>query len=416
MSYCKLSNKYNIEKNFYIFFSIFLERLTFLVLYIILARIVGHTEFGFVLSVFALLNILNGILDLGIPFYLQRETASKLLTYNQLINSFYIKFFTLFIYTATPLIYFNNKIYDYPLILLIISINFIYGFGSILQGVLNGSANYKDNFIALLLSRAILFTSYGIAFFTKAEIKVYLLLIILILLIQIIHQYLKVKKVIHKVKETGINFLLIRNILKSSLPIGVGLIFVITYDRIDVLLIEKIIDLKAVAIYSVAYSLYRNSSIFSNIILVRAYTDLSESFGVKGLIQFAYVKSILFELLILCAILFMLFQLIPEILIKAIYGSSFYMSANLLKILAFGIPAMLLNNMTGVVLNSIRREKIPMITTAIAVPVNVLLNISLIPIYGVLGAVYTTIITEILVFVLQAIIILKINFRAKFIS
>ncbi|MCX8011457.1 MAG: polysaccharide biosynthesis C-terminal domain-containing protein, partial [Ignavibacteria bacterium] len=213
----------------------------------------------------------------------------------------------------------------------------------------------------------------------------------------------------HEATKLFPSFSVIKNILKSSLPIGAGLIFVGMYDRIDVLLIEKIIDLRAVAIYSVAYSLYRNSSVFSSLILVRAYTDLSESFSANGIIEFSYIKSTLKKLLIFCVMLLALFCLIPQFLIEIFYGKAFIVSSNLLSILAFGIPAMFLNNFTGVILNSVRREKIPMFTTAFAVLINISLNLMLIPKYGVFGAVLTTIITETFLALIQFFFIMKIN-------
>lgn len=406
-------SKLDFQKQAYIFGTLFFERLTFLVFYIVIARKVTHDEYGFIVTVFAFLNILNSLFDFGLPFYLQRETAAGAEPREILLNSIFIRFLTIFLYTSLPLLYFWDKIENIYLVLLIIFINFIYGLGSIFQGVLNGSEKYYQNLKAFLISRSFLFLGFIVLFILTDNSLHYLTLIGITVLIQILFQLRNVMLIIKSFEISKIKFSTIKKILRSSLPIGAGLIFVITYDKIDVLLIEKFIDFNSVALYSVAYALYRNTSIFSGMILTKTYTDLSKKFNQSNRIELSKIKGTFLQLILISFVLILIFLTLPDILIKFFFGGTFIGSNKFLQYLAIGLPFIFLNNFTGVILNSIRREKLPMMTTAVAVLFNVTMNIMLIPKYGVFGAVWSTIATEFLVFALQSIIIFRLNAKTR---
>jgi O-antigen/teichoic acid export membrane protein len=181
------------------------------------------------------------------------------------------------------------------------------------------------------------------------------------------------------------------------------------YDRIDVLLIQKFLSNEAVAIYSVAYSLYRNSSILSGIFLIKVYNDVSKYFITKGKIDFKTFWQT-FRILILISLgLILFYNLIGEFLVKLFFTSKFIYSVKILGAVSFALPFIFLNNLTGVTLNSIHREKVTMFSTFIGMLVNVATNLLIIPKIGILGAVISTIITEWIILVCQLLAIIFIN-------
>ncbi len=409
--YLKLLNLKNPELkiHLYIFGSQLLERITFFIFYIIIARKIAIEEYGLIVTVFAFLNIINGILDLGLPFYLQREFASTKVNTDKFIHALLIRSVTLIGYLILPVIYFQSYQADFSIIILIISINFIYGFGNLFQGVLNGIEAYRENFNAFCISRLILFMSFIALFFLDTNTRFYLLLINIIILLQLILQWKSLNINFNSFSFKNIKISAIKLTLRSSLPIGVGLIFVTIYDRIDILLIEKFIDLKSVAIYSVAYAIYRNASLFSGMILTKSYTDFSRFFILDKVISYTSLKNTFYKLLFLSSIIILLFFLFPEIIIQILFGDGFTDSYDVLRYLSIGILFIFLNNFTGVILNSIRKEKITMYSVAIATFLNIGLNIILIPSLGIIGAVIASISTELFTFFMQLISIIIIN-------
>ena len=94
-------------------------------------------------------------------------------------------------------------------------------------------------------------------------------------------------------------------------------------------------------------------------------------------------------------------------LIALFFGEKYYQSAPILKLLIFSIPFLCLNNLTGVTLNSIRKEKLAFESAVIASLFNLLLNLALLNIIGLEGAIISTILTELLIFVIQVIYIIR---------
>ncbi|MCX7611494.1 MAG: polysaccharide biosynthesis C-terminal domain-containing protein, partial [Ignavibacterium sp.] len=80
-----------------------------------------------------------------------------------------------------------------------------------------------------------------------------------------------------------------------------------------------------------------------------------------------------------------------------------------LSIISIAIPFVYLNNLTGVLLNSLRMERITMLTTFLGLIVNVVLNFMLIPQLKIFGAVYSTILTEASLLIFQTIFLIKLR-------
>ena len=192
---------------------------------------------------------------------------------------------------------------------------------------------------------------------------------------------------------------------------GLGVFFVVVYDRVDILLIQRIIGAESVGIYAVAYSLYKIPYLFSGIFLTPLYSDLSAEFEMKKRISYEKVKKLTLFLIFFYLLAIIVVSFSAETLVELVYGKKYFLSVNILKLLVIALPFLFLNNLTGVILNSIKREKNAFYSTMIASLLNVLVNILLLNLIGLVGAVISTIITEILVFLIQLSYILK--FKAE---
>jgi len=400
----KLFNKYfsKFGNSIYILFNSVLDRGIFFILYVFLAHSVSKTEYGFIITVFAFTNILQGIFDLGLPFYIQREIAGGT-NFSAKINSIlYIKLISLFLYVPVPIIYFAlSSDVNIILVIIISIINFCWGISGIFNAVFYGSNTYKESSIYLLISRTILIITFLILIFTNTSTEILLLSFVLSFLVHLkfFKTHLKNRGIKLFKDKIKINFF--GKDLKSSIPMGLGVIFVLIYDRADILILQKVSGLEIVAFYAVAYSLYRSLQVFITMVLIPKYTAFSKSFSSgRALNRNEVIHTLLFLIAVGCIIITIL-NIFPNILIRIFYTSSYLPSGRILKYLAWGFGGVLLNNYTGVILNSIRKEKIPAVSTGIGAFINVILNIILILKMGVWGAVITTVITEYFVFILQ---------------
>ncbi|MDR3609919.1 MAG: oligosaccharide flippase family protein [Ignavibacteriaceae bacterium] len=399
----------------YVFYINLLEKIVFFVFFLILARELDKTNYGLIATVFAFTGILNSVFDLGFAYYFQREAVvpdikQKLET----AISFRIMLMVVFVIVMFVYLYLNLSI-D-PIIIGIVGLlTYLSGFNFILNSVLYGKKRYKKSFKGFFFSRVI----FGVLIVTFYLLKVQHYLILLSLLIAVIfhlgilYKYLKEEKLsLHLHFDIAV----LKKILFSSVPIGMGVIFVLIYDRMDVLIIERAISFEAVAIYSIAYSLYKIPTIICNVILTPVYTDLSKSFSLSEKVELHEILLVSLLLMVIAVSAIIFVSLFGEKIILFFYSNKYALSIPYLKYLVFALPGLFLNNLTGVISNSIRKEKIPMISTGLGAIIHVSINIILIRIYGLWGAVIATIISEYLVFLIQLALLVKHNFRYRFLT
>lgn len=386
----------------YVFLNSILERATFFIFYLILARTISKTDFGIVTTIFSFINILQAIFDFGFPFYLQREAATGNDFQKKLNTVLVVKLISFFLFILIPLIYFSfAQTVNYRLVILISFSNFLMSLSLIFTLVLYGKNLYKNSFILLSISRVTFFIVLLILLLLNLGLEVLLLAFIFSSVVYFIALIAPLKKIDVKINLKLFSFSELKEIARSSLPMGVGLIFVMMYDRIDILLIQQIIDYKAVAVYSIAYSLYRALQIFSSAIVIPAYGDYSSHYFKNGSLPLVRIKKDFGLLLIMSLSLIITAFILSDPIVRFFYGDKYFSSIEILKYLSLALPAIFLNNFTGVISNSIRKEYIPVISTGSAVLVNILLNIVLLKTMGILGAVIATIITEFIVFFVQ---------------
>jgi O-antigen/teichoic acid export membrane protein len=395
------------KRGAFVLYNSILERGVFFFAYILIARWFSKPEYGLIITIFAFTNILQAFFDLGLPFYIQRETASELEIKKKINSISFLKVISLPLFVLISLIYFINLIQIHLILILVICfITFGWGISNIINSVLYGYDEYKKAALFLSISRMILLGTFILFLSFNAQPEILLLSFVFSIGVHIslFNKFLLTKNI---KLLAYIDYKFIFNMLKTSLPMGMGVIFVIIYDRVDILILQKINGLEVVAIYSVAYSLYRALQIFGSMVLIPKYTQFSKHFySTKGLYLYQIKKTIISLILIVitCTALCYLFS---NEIVEILYSSKYLNSGMVLKYLSVGFGGVILNNFTGVILNSIQKEKIPAVTTGVGAIFNIIFNILLIPKIGIWGAVISTIFTEYLVFVSQLVFLLR---------
>ncbi|MCX6167723.1 MAG: oligosaccharide flippase family protein [Ignavibacteriales bacterium] len=400
--------EFKVKSGYFVFFNQFLERVTYLVFYIILARIVSKNEYGALITIFAFSNIIQILFDFGIPFYLQREIASGRDYVAKLNPLLTIKYLSLPMIICIELIYLSLIQNMNPVwVMIISSANYLQSLNQIYNSIFYGKERYKESLTVNLISKIfyfllvliLIFLNSGVVFFLSCLIisNIYLLYKQrTILLSKISLQY----KFVFKLEG-------LREILPSSLKIGAGLIFVTIYDRVDILIIQMLMSYENVAAYSVAYSLFRSVQIFGTAVLMPAYTKYSALYSKKNFLNFSDIKFECYSLIMFSLAVIFFSGVFGELIIRLVFGVNYSFSGMILFILTFALPGAFMNNLTGVISNSSRKEKIPLITTGAGVLIGITCNFILIPLIGIYGAVTATIITEYSVFLFQLIFLIK---------
>ncbi|MBI9073491.1 MAG: oligosaccharide flippase family protein [Melioribacteraceae bacterium] len=385
----------------YIFYMSFIERLLYFLFFVVLARSLETLQYGIIISIFAFANITNMFFNFGLPIHFQRLTAkSKNKMREQFFSGLIIKILGLFLFIIISLIYYNFSSFNHSNIYILIVIPiYIFGINSFLQHIFFGDNNFNKVFKPFIIARVIFVTHLSLFYFKfiSHEVLFFGFFAISVLELILLAKSLYNEKIHFFMKVIDINE--IKDILKSSTPIGFGLFCVMMYDKIDILLIEKILNFELVSYYAVAYSIYKIPQIISSSILVPFFSDLSSKNADNSYME--KIKEIALTLLAISLLIIIIIYFVGDFIVAITFGEKYLSSSYFLKILSIALPFLFLNNLTGVVLNSVGLEKKAFKSAAIASFINILLNIVLLNLWGIIGAIISTIVTEFIILLIQ---------------
>jgi len=197
-------------------------------------------------------------------------------------------------------------------------------------------------------------------------------------------------------------------LLKAGLPFALTGMFYTIYYSIDLVMITQFSTTYATGLYNSAYKLITVLSLFYTIYTSVIFPVMSKMFvDEKNLLNFSFVKSI--KYLSLITIPIAIFTLFYGYDIIAIYGAEYIEAGGVLKILIWTVCFLFINGACSMVLNASHKEySVTKIYTAAAI-FNICLNMVLIPTYDVYGASVATVLSEILILILEFYMLSKIN-------
>jgi len=391
-----------IKRGQFVFYTSVLEKLIYFFVFVFLARKFSVAEYGSIISVFVFANIIVTLFELGFGNYFQRKTASDDSNLSEEVNSVLtFRFVSYLVILTSAFLYFPKDLINPVLVAIIITALFIFSTNWILIKIFYGLDQYRSVFYWFLISRVVLILGVVVSISLNVSLMIIMTSFLISAMLEfglLFFQMLRIKLI-----EFRINFRLeiLKRILIYSVPMGLSVFFVIIYDRIDVLLIQKIVSTEAVSYYAVAYSLYKIPSIFTPIVLTPLFSDLSSEFEISGSIYLSKIKNLSLLLLAFAVFSIIIIYFLADVIIRITYGENYLTSSNLLIMLVLALPFLFLNNLTGTTLNSIKKERFVFYSTIIGAIINILLNIILLNSVGLKGAVLTTIVSELLVFLIQ---------------
>lgn len=399
----------------YVLFSNMLEKVTFFLLFIIIARTYSKDVYGSVVALFALFNIIMSFFDFGFNIYFQRESALEKKDISpEIANGLSIRLISLIPYFLIAYIYFfitggANQLLNY----LLGAGVFLFGINNLLNSILFGRKLFEVSFRLLLLARIVLVAGILLTSCTGFAIE---WTITIFLLSGVIH-FFSLSIFLSKTAIAGLtlslNPVILRKIFKSSIPLGIGVIMGWLYDRVDVLILKEYLGEASVAIYAAAYSLYKFPQAFANGIFTPLFSNLSKAFAINGYLTFTDIKKTLKFLLVYSAIVIAAVLILGDQIVLLLYGSKYTESCLYLTYLMIALPFLLLNNMTGMVLNVCYKEYYTTLSVVIAAIVNVVMNIILIRVLGITGAVFATFLTELSILTIEIFFIYRFKLLNK---
>lgn len=203
------------------------------------------------------------------------------------------------------------------------------------------------------------------------------------------------------------DFSYMKDIFRNSWPIAATLAVNVVYFRADAFMLIFFKGAQDVGIYNVAYQLFQSVLVLPTFIMNSFYPMMLETLKVNldrftGQIRFAAFSLLIFSLVILTVS-----YLLSPFFIRLITGSGFTGSVEALRILSLGFPPFFLSALLMWVMVAKKMYKRLLSVYILGLLFNLTLNLIFIPQYSYTAASWVTVISEYLILLLQAFILIR---------
>lgn len=270
------------------------------------------------------------------------------------------------------------------------------------EGKYQGIGNTVQNVLLLIFILIAIYTDFGVIGIAVAYI--------LANAVALIYEYYALNRHITKPKfELDADFC--KTITRLSIPFAITAFLYTIYYSIDMVMLTNLVGNYATGIYNATYKLISVLTFFYGVYTAVVFPVMSKFFkNDKKLLLVSYEKSIkyLMILMIPLAVGTMLYSLD---IIQLIYGTKYDPSALTLSILIWTVCLLFISGAGNTLLNASHKEIIVTKIYFIAAVFNVVLNIFLIPTFSYNGAAVATVLSDLLIVLIQIYLIYKMGHR-----
>lgn len=390
-----------IKNSLFVFISQGLLLVSNIIVYGLIGRKLGPTDFGNFSFVMAYIGLFTVLADFGLGIYISREVSRKReITQEYLSNalaivtvSFPITLALLVIVTS-----FLNVSNDIKVAIFVSSIYlFLGGILSIFRGIYHAHEQMELETITIIVEKLASIILVIIIIFTVPVIIGLIIGYILARILSVFTALYLYGKHIPRTAFSTINYKKLIYVLRETFPFSVNVLTTTIYVQIDLVILALLINETDAGFYKAATSLViplaivasaLNSAMLPN--MAREYLVSLPRVGnlLKSSMRYLFIIGIPISVIIISQ---------ADTIIKLIYGDKFLASVAPLKILSLIIPMRFINNSMGTGLTAVNRQSYRAGVIFISAVLNIILNFALIPKYSYIGASYATVITEIII-------------------
>ena len=373
-------------------------------LFIYAARMLGAESFGRFSAVYNLVGICMVFMDLGIASYLVQqasrhpEQTGELLGGVLKLNSVLILLGWLVIFLAGSWF----KKLDQSLFLLVIMAVFsaletlVHNFFSVFQ-----AAERMDFLARTIVIGNTIMVGIGFLFVTwiPSDLTLGLVFLFGVILRLILSMAWTLKKFTVPVWSSSIRYLW--NLLKNGLPFALVSIFVTIYYYIDTLVLTVYASEAVVGYYNAAFRLMEGPLFLVGALTASLFPAISKLFAkdpgaLKVLTTQAMNTATVIGLVSVIPVIFL-----SDFLVFHLFGSEYAPSARVLPILILSLLVIMPNTILGNTIRAMDQQRVSAWVTGMGAVFNVVANLLIIPTYSFIGAAWTTVATEVLIFIVS---------------
>ncbi|WP_405289638.1 flippase [Methanobrevibacter sp.] len=381
---------------------------------ILMARYLGVDNYGIFGFATSLTGILAITIDFGISNHIVRHIATD---YNSapkyLGNALPLKsIFSVGTIILTLIILILMKADE-----LVITVTLLFTIEMILKsfiGTLNGSFQAfeegKYQGIGNTILHVLLLIFILLTIFTDLGLFGIAISYIIANLIALIYEYYVLKKHIIKPKfELDADFC--KKITLLAIPFAVTSLLYNVYYSIDIVMLTNMVGNYPTGIYNATYKLISVLTLFYSVYTAVIFPVMSKFFkNDEKMLLISFEKSIKYLMLVIIPLAVATVVYSTDI-IHFIYGHEYDASSSVLSILIWTVCLLFISGAANTLLNASHKEVTVTKIYAIAAIFNIVLNLFMIPYLSYNGAAITTVLSDVLIVILQAYVIYRLGHR-----
>jgi O-antigen/teichoic acid export membrane protein len=357
-----------------------------------IARTLGPNDYGLYNYATAIVAILGVLCSLGlnsilIKNFLKDNTNSESILVNAILMRLLLAIIVVLI-TILGMNFYSEG--DRGLIIALMSVSLLFQSSLVIRSWFEAKVQSKYAVIA-----------ENISFVICSTLRVYFIVfnpsILLFSLVFVLESFISSVMLIYFFKKTNgnkfkieIDCLIVRNLLRESWPLIISSACWIMYTRLDKVMISSIMGNKEVGIYSAAVII---SDILCMLPAIIASSLIPKALILKNKSKNEYLKrfQLTYDLSILVAFISILFVwFFSKSLIVFLFGTEYSAGAVVLQIYAWGGVFLTMMMVSGRYMVQEGLQKLMVARHVLGLTVNVALNFILIPLYGIEGAAYAS--------------------------
>jgi len=367
-------------------------------LLVVLARVWGPEQFGIFMYTFTMAGIIVILIDYGFNLQLVKDVAKNNHDVHRLTcQALSIKTFltTAVLILGVPIVISVKAFEGYRLLIILILLsNILNSYGLIFNLSFRGMGKFNLEVMTVSWSTLLTFLIIGTLILSKQGPIIIALGLVIIKAFFMVHSLITYKKIIDEKKYYLSTFSSILEALYYGLPFAIHVALSTLYFSIDTIIIQHLLGPRNVGIYQAGLRVMMGGLVLADVLGNVYLNQMSkESANRQAMINLA--KRMTRHFLMVGILGFICMIGFSELVVKLIYGIGFSYVISLLPL--FGIVLLLRYMATsyGFILTVDDKQGTRTIGAGLSVIVSVSMNLILIPVFSLYGAVCASIITHI---------------------
>lgn len=283
---------------------------------------------------------------------------------------------------------------DVSLILIfIVSLTFIFSSFQLISYEFQAEVKLKyPSILSIIVILILNMLKIGVIFYDKGVIYLAGIILLEPILYAIGYLYLRTKEY-GTIKNWRFDSSIARSIVRDSFPLIFASAFITIYARIDQVMIKNMLNTESVGLYDSAVRISELWYFIPQIIMTSLFPAIINAKKMSEGLYYKRTQKLFIFILSISIITALATSFLSKNLVTIIFGAGFVGASSILQIYVWSNIGAVLSSLTQQILLVENLTKIISLATFLGMATNVILNIFLIPRYGMAGAAFASLIS-----------------------